>query len=119
MISRLIDDTDNVVYADGAYSDKPVADSLPSNVRNYICEQRTKKKPLTAEQVANNHLKSKIKSCIERVFRFMSNSVHGLALRSIGLIRASFNNGLTSLIYCLFSANSYVVAPLSCGNCAL
>jgi hypothetical protein len=32
----------------------------------------------------------------------MTNSMHGLTLRSIGLKRADFNIGLTNLIYNLF-----------------
>lgn len=102
MIPHLIDETDNVVYADSAYWGKPVADSLPANVENRICERGTKKKPLTPEQVANNRLKFKIRCRIEHVFGFMTNSMHGLTLRSIGLNRADFNIGLTNLIYNLF-----------------
>ena len=102
MIPHLIDETDNVVYADSAYWGKPVADSLPVNVENRICERGTKQQPLTPEQVANNRLKSKIRCRIEHVFGFMTNSMHGLTLRSIGLKRADFNIGLTNLIYNLF-----------------
>lgn len=85
MIPHLIDETDNVVYADGAYWGKPVADSLFANVENRICERETKQQPLTAEQVAENRLISKIRCRIEHVFGFMTNSMYGLTLCSIEL----------------------------------
>ena len=102
MIPHLIDETNNVIYADSAYWGKPVADSLPANVENCICERGTKKKPLTAEQVASNRLKSKIRCHIEHVFGFMTNPMHGLTLCSIALKFAVFNIGLINLINNLF-----------------
>lgn len=102
MLPHLISENDQVLYADSAYWGKPVAEALPSHVENRICERGTKVKPLTEEQRLNNRLKSKIRCRIEHVFGFMTNSMHGLTLRSIGMARAEFNIGLTNLIYNLF-----------------
>ena len=89
------DEKDEAVYADSAY----VGKELPKHVRNEVCEKGYRNKPLTAEQKENNRQKSKIRSRIEHVFGFMTMSMHGLTVRSIGLRRAAFNIGLTNLVY--------------------
>lgn len=95
----MINETDRVVYADSAYWGQPVAEALPPHVENQIHERGTKKKPLTEEQRANNTRKSKIRCRVEHIFGFMTQSMHGLTVRSIGLARAEFNIGLSNLIY--------------------
>ncbi len=52
-----------------------------------------------------NREKSKVRCRIEHLFGFMKNSMSGLAVRSIGLLRASFSIGLSNLIYNLFRYN--------------
>lgn len=96
---EMINETDNVVYADSAYWGKPVAEKLPENVINMIHERGTKKKPLSEEQRANNRKKSTVRCRIEHIFGFMTNSMHGITVRSIGIERAAFNIGLLNLIY--------------------
>ena len=44
-------------------------------------------------------LLSKIRCRIEHVFAYMTMSMHGLSVRSIGIERAAFNIGLTNLVY--------------------
>jgi len=46
-----------------------------------------------------NDIKSKTGCRIEHVFRYMTVSMHGLTLRSVGIKRAEFNIGLTNLVY--------------------
>ena len=96
---EMINEPDNVVYADSAYWGKPVAEKLPENVINMIHERGTKVRPLSEEQQANNRRKSKVRCRIEHIFGFMTNSMHGLTIRSIGIKRAAFNIGLSNLIY--------------------
>ena len=96
---EMINETDNVVYADSAYWGKPVAEKLPENVINMIHERGTKKKPLSEEQRANNRKKSTVRCRIEHIFGFMTNSMHGITVRTIGIDRATFNIGLLNLIY--------------------
>jgi len=86
---------DEAAYADSAY----VGKKLPKHVRNEICEKGYRNKPLTEEQKENNRRKSKIRCRIERAFAFMTMSMHGLTVRSIGIERAAFNIGLTNLVY--------------------
>lgn len=101
-IPELIDEKDQVLYADSAYWGKPVAEALPETVKNEITERSTKQKPLTEEQKENNNRKAKIRCRVEHVFGFMTTVMHGMELRSIGIQRADFNIGFTNLIYNMF-----------------
>lgn len=86
---------DKDVYADSAYIGK----EIPNHVKNHVCEKGFRNNPLTDEQKKNNRTKSKIRCRIEHVFGFMTTSMHGLTVRSIGIKRAAFNIGLTNLVY--------------------
>jgi len=99
---NLVDETDKALYADGAYSGAPIAEALPKNIANYIHEKAYRGSPLTDEQKERNRIKSKIRARIEHVFGFMTGSMHGITVRSIGIERAAFNIGLTNLICNLF-----------------
>ena len=90
-----IDETDKEVYADSAYAGK----ELPKHVTNHVHEKGCRYKSLTAEQKEGNRIKSKTRARIEHVFGFMTMSMHGLTVRSIGIERAKFNIGLTNLVY--------------------
>ena len=96
---ELIDETDQVLYADSAYSGNPIADKLPKEIKNQIQEKGYRNRPLTEQQKAENKRKSRIRSRIEHVFGYMTGSLHGITVRSIGIARAKFNIGLTNLIY--------------------
>ena len=95
----MINKTDKAVYADSAYWGSVVAEALPDTVENHIHERGTKKQPLTEEQKASNRIKSKTRCRIEHIFGFMTGSMHGITVRSVGIDRAEFNIGLTNLIY--------------------
>ena len=92
---NFFNEQDEVGYADSAY----VGKKLPKRVRNEVCEKGYRNKPLTDEQKENNRRKSKIRCRIEHVFAYMTMSMHGLSVRSIGIERAAFNIGLTNLVY--------------------
>ena len=51
-----------------------------------------------AQKESNNH-KSKYRARVEHIFGFMENSMHGSAMRIIGIIRARVVIGLTNLAY--------------------
>lgn len=95
----MINKTDKAVYADSAYWGSVVEEALPDTVENHIHERGTKKQPLTEEQKASNRIKSKTRCRIEHIFGFMTGSMHGITVRSVGIARAEFNIGLTNLIY--------------------
>lgn len=94
-----IDETDKVVYADSAYAGREISEKLPENIENLIHEKGYRNRPLNDEQKANNRKKSKIRARIEHVYGFMTGSMKGITVRSIGQHRAGFNIGLTNLVY--------------------
>lgn len=96
---ELVDETDKVLYADSAYSGTELQDKLPSSVESRIHEKGYRNHPLTEEQKESNRKKSKIRVRIEHIFGYMTMSLHGLTVRSIGIARATFNAGLTNLVY--------------------
>lgn len=100
-LGNLLDETDKVIYADSAYTDK----KIPATAVSMINEKGCRYKKLTDEQKENNRIKSKTRARIEHVFGFMTNSMKGLTMRCIGIKRASFNIGLTNLIYNFFRSS--------------
>ena len=95
VFEEFINETDKAVYADGAYAGK----KLPEYVKNCVMEKGYRNKPLTEEQKKNNKEKSRKRARIEHVFADMTNGMNGLILRCKGIIRASYNIGLTNLVY--------------------
>ena len=93
--TEFLTEEDQVVYADSAY----VGKEIPNHVENCVCEKGYRNHPLTDVQKANNRKKSKIRCRIEHVFGYMTGSMHGITLRSVGMKRAEFNIGLTNLVY--------------------
>lgn len=56
-------------------------------------------RPLTKEQKSDNRKKSKTRCLVEHVFGFEEQTMRGLVVRTVGLIRAKANVALTSLVY--------------------
>ena len=94
-----LDEKDEALYADSAYSGASIEEQLPENCENCICEKGYRGHPLTEEQKENNGKKSKVRCRIEHIFGFMTGAMHGITIRNIGITRAWFNIGLTNLIY--------------------
>lgn len=97
--TELLEKSDKNVYADSAYSSKEIAENLPEKCENHICEKGTRNHPLTEEQKENNKLKSKVRCRIEHIFGYMTRSMNGITIRSIGIKRAWYNIGITNLVY--------------------
>ena len=95
---ELLDKDDRVIYADSGY----VGKEIPAHIKNEVCERRYRGKPLNEKQKAENRRKSKIRCRIEHVFGFMTVAMRGITVRSIGIRRAEFVNGLTNLVYNMF-----------------
>ncbi len=96
-------DTGQEFYADSAYTgddQEKVIDKYKMN--NKVHEKGYRNKPLTEEQKTNNHEKSKTRARVEHVFGFMEQSMNGLAVKSVGIARASGIIGLINLTYNLF-----------------
>ncbi|MCP5064781.1 MAG: IS5 family transposase [Ignavibacteriae bacterium] len=96
-------DKNQELHADSAYTgeeqDKTIA---KYEMKNKVHEKGYRNKPLTQEQKANNTKKSKIRARVEHVFGFMEQSMKGLVLKSVGIIRATGIIGLINLTYNLF-----------------
>ena len=99
MCTELLDEDDEVFYADSAYSSAETAENLPENCKNEICEKGYRGHPLTEEQKKENNRKSKTRCRIEHIFGFMTNSMKGITLRCIGFKRAWTQIGLLNLVY--------------------
>ncbi len=64
-----------------------------------ICEKGCRNHPLTQEQKSCNGKKSRIRCLVEHVFGFEEQTMRGLVVRTVGLVRAKANVALTSLVY--------------------
>jgi transposase, IS5 family len=69
---------------------------------NKVIEKGYRNKPLTEDQKASNKEKSKTRARVEHVFGFMEQSMNGLLLKSIGILRATGIMGLINLTYNFF-----------------
>jgi IS5 family transposase len=91
------------LYADSAYTGENQEQIIAKKkMKNQVIEKAYRNKPLTESQNESNRRKSKTRSRVEHVFGFMEQSMHGLAIRSIGIARASGIIGLINLTYNLF-----------------
>lgn len=104
-LGDLLDKSDKgqPLYADSAYTgvnQKKVIRKY--RLKNEVHEKGYKGKPLTSRQKAKNKKKSKTRARVEHVFGFMEQSMNGLVVKSIGVVRASGIIGLINLTYNLF-----------------
>ncbi|WP_038107471.1 transposase, partial [Treponema pedis] len=93
------------LYADSAYIGEEIERVLKAKgIEGQICERGARGKPLTKKQKIGNRKKSKIRARVEHVFGFMTNSMKGIYVRTIGLARATFSiimmNLTANLCYC-------------------
>ena len=71
-------------------------------MKNEVYEKVYRNKPLPEEQKASNKHKSKTRARVEHVFGFMEQSMNGLYVKSIGIVRATGIIGLINLTCNLF-----------------
>ena len=91
------------LYADSAYTgseQEKVVEKYEMN--NCIHEKGYRNNPLTEEQKQRNREKSKTRARVEHVFGFMEQSMNGLVVRSVGIVRATGIVGLINLTYNMF-----------------
>ena len=110
----LLDEKDNALYGDSAYSGSVISDQLPGHVRNEIHEKGYRNHQLTQEQKERNRKKSHVRARVEHVFGFMTTSMHGITIRCIGKVRAEFAIGIMNLTYnlCRFETLVRCKSPL-------
>ncbi len=98
---NLFDESDTIAYGDSAYRSEKIETYLESiNCKSHIHEKGYRNKPIEIQQQLHNHMKSKIRSRVEHVFGFMTNSMNnGLNLKAIGKKRIDSLIGLLNLTY--------------------
>lgn len=104
-LDKLLDKSDKgqSLYADSAYTGEKQEKVIRKyRLKNKVHEKGYKGKPLTDKQKAKNNLKSKTRVRVEHVFGFMEQSMNGLALKSVGIVRATGIIGLINLTYNIF-----------------
>lgn len=107
-IVSLLDEKDEVVNADSAY----VGEDLEREIREKLDDEETGKKvilninekgyrnnPLTDEQKAKNGEKNRVRARVEHVFGFMTVSMGGIFIRTIGMVRAKAGIARRNLAY--------------------
>ena len=91
------------LHADSAYTGEQQETTIEKyKMKNKVHEKGYRNAPLTVEQKATNNEKSKTRARVEHVFGFMEQSMNGLSIRSVGIIRATGIIGLINLTYNLF-----------------
>ena len=99
VLEDLIDDEDEALFADSAYASKSSDERLLKNgCQNFIQFKAQRGHPLTAEEIATNKLRSRIRVRCEHIFGRMGQMTLD-RLRSIGLARANQHVGLSNLVY--------------------
>ncbi len=103
-LEAIVDQTDRRLFADSAYVSPTIENHLiRRNCKNFIHERAYRNRPLTIEQETRNTLKSKIRSRVEHIFGYMTNSMNnGLNLKAIGKQRIDSTIALLNLTYNLF-----------------
>lgn len=90
-IVGLIDEKDEVAYADSAYVGEDLHNAIKGknpNIELRIHEKGYKNKPLTDEQKESNRQKSKVRARVEHVFGYITRFMNGITIRTIGISRA-------------------------------
>ncbi len=83
-------------YADSAYTGEDQEIVIKKyKMKNQVHKKGYRNKPLTEQQKIKNQEKSKTRARVEHVFGFMEQSMNGLAIKSVGIARAS---GIVGLI---------------------
>jgi len=96
-------DEGQTLHADSAYTVEDQEKTIEKyKMKNKVHEKGYRNAPLTDEQKATNKEKSKTRARVKHVFGFMEQSMNGLFIKSIGIVRATGIIGLINLTYNLF-----------------
>ena len=99
----LLDENDHIIYADSAYRSASSEESLSNvGIESKIQEKGVRNKPLNSKQKAANKKKSRIRVRVEHIFGFITNSMNGMVIKCIGMVRAKTAIGMKNLTYNLF-----------------
>ena len=104
-LEKLLDKKDEgqTLHADSAYTGEEQEKTIEKYmIKNKVHEKGYRNAPLTEEQKTTNKEKSKTRARVEHVFGFMEQSMNGLFIRSVGIVRATGIIGLINLTYNIF-----------------
>jgi len=104
-LDHLLDKNDKgqSLYADSAYTGEKQKKVIRKyRLKNKVHEKGYRGKPLTDKQKAKNKTKSKTRVRVEHIFGFMEQSMNGLVVKSVGIVRATGIISLINLTYNLF-----------------
>ena len=104
-LDDLLDKSDKgqPLFADSAYTGEKQKKVIRKyRLKNKVHEKGYRGKPLTDKQKAKNNIKSKTRARVEHVFGFMEQSMNGLTVKSVGIMRATGIIGLINLTYNIF-----------------
>lgn len=103
VILDLCDEKDEMISADSAYAGEELENSLKAkcgeDVDLEIIEKGYRNKPLTEEQKESNKEKSRVRVRVEHVFGYMTMSMGGMFIRTIGMTRAKAGIARRNLAY--------------------
>lgn len=102
VVGDLLDDTDagKTMHGDSAYVGKKVEQELAEHqVTSRIHEKSYRNRPLTKRQMKRNREKSRVRARVEHVFGYMTRSMGGIFIRSIGMLRAKGHIAMGNLVY--------------------
>ena len=103
MLDKLVTKEDKTIYADSAYRSEAQEERLETaGIQSKIMEKGARNKPLTKKQIQNNKRKSKVRVRVEHIFGYMTNSMNGMFIKTIGIVRAKTAIGMKNLVYNLF-----------------
>jgi transposase, IS5 family len=89
-----------VAFGDSAYGGPDIAERLRANgITPLIHEKGTRGHPLGELQIEMNHLKSRVRAKIEHRFGRMTMCIKRLALRCLGITRATGEIGMINLVH--------------------
>ena len=92
------DDVGQQLYGDSAYTRQEESIEW-CGMQAEVHKKGTSKGKLTDKQKASNRKKSKARARVEHVFGYMTNSMNGMFIKTIGILRAAAKIGLSNLTY--------------------
>ncbi len=100
VVDQLAEDTDGRWHADKGYDGAPVGAVLAAHgIEDLRLKQARRGHPLTEEQEATNHERSRIRVRVEHIFGYMTQNMKADWIRGVGKARADFVIGLNNLVY--------------------
>jgi IS5 family transposase len=101
VIKDIVNENDNILYADSAYKSQEIEDYLKTNnVKSKVINRAYRNTPLTNKQHKQNYKHSKTRVRVEHIFGTFKTSMHNaLSLKSIGFDRIKSLIGLVNLTY--------------------